>query len=94
MRSVIFVLADDRKVALFLAFHRGCLMHFDTLTGGSLKLVGASNWHPARPHLKNMAVCAPLKTGTSTGSLCPSSNKPAASGFRNLSFSKKKGKKR
>ena len=60
----------------------------------TLLLVGASNWHPARPHLKNMAVCAPLKTGTSTGSLCPSSNKPAASGFRNLSFSKKKGEKK
>jgi len=42
MCSVIFVLADDRKIALFLAFHRGCLMHFDTPTAGSLKLASSS----------------------------------------------------
>ena len=42
MCSVIFVLADDRKNALFLALHRECLMHFHTLTGGSLKFASSS----------------------------------------------------
>jgi hypothetical protein len=62
-------------------------MHFDTLTGGSLKLASSS------PALEKHGCLRAAEDRTSTGSLCPSSNKPAVSGFRNLSFSKKKKKK-